>query len=103
MQDRMSVRNILEKAETYIKGLKEKVDLMKEEKERLQRLAAPSIVINETNSFLEINLLLIPDSHTTFTLHEALIILQEEGVHDFLNIDYANLNDKILYNIRCQV
>lgn len=103
MQDRMSVPNILDKAETYIKGLKEKVDLMKEEKERLQRLAAPSIVINETNSFLEINLVLIPDLHTRFPLHEALIILQEEGVHDFLNIDYANLKDKILYNIRCQV
>lgn len=103
MQDKLSLHNILDKAETYIKGLKERVDLMKEEKERLQNLAVPSVVINEMNSFLEINLLLIPGSDNRFTLHEALIILEEEGVHDVLNVQYANFNDKILYTIRCQV
>jgi hypothetical protein len=100
MQEKLPLTALLDLASAHVKGLKEKIEKLKLEKERLQGLVRPSVVINEMGSCLEVNLL--TGLNKSFMLHEVLSILEGEGAV-LLNVNYVTLSDRILYTIRCQV
>ncbi|RWW08334.1 hypothetical protein GW17_00028234 [Ensete ventricosum] len=100
----MTQQDLLEQATYYVNELKQRVERLKQEKEKtsgvLIGLGKPLVTVTQLGINLEVNL--VCGLRTRSMLHQVIIVLEEEGA-DVTNASSNIVGDKIFHTVHCQV
>ena len=112
----LSQQDQLDLATTYIKRLKERIEKLKGEKEKIMNMMMssnqnnnsifnigsqlPLLEIKDLGSGIEV--MLISGLNKNFMLYEVISVLEEEGA-EVVTANFSTVADKIFYTVHAQV
>ncbi|KAG5153739.1 hypothetical protein JHK82_011708 [Glycine max] len=115
-KDMLSQQDQLDLAATYIKRLKERIEKLKGEKEKIMNMMMssnqnnnsifnigsqlPLLEIKDLGSGIEV--MLISGLNKNFMLYEVISVLEEEGA-EVVTANFSTVADKIFYTVHAQV
>ncbi|KAL3018558.1 hypothetical protein AAZX31_05G035100 [Glycine max] len=115
-KDMLSQQDQLDLATTYIKRLKERIEKLKGEKEKIMNMMMssnqnnnsifnigsqlPLLEIKDLGSGIEV--MLISGLNKNFMLYEVISVLEEEGA-EVVTANFSTVADKIFYTVHAQV